>query len=55
LNILKRDELLQIIGGVSISGTLINSFVRGINAILEVGRSLGSAIRRIVDKNICPL
>lgn len=55
MNILKRDELLQIIGGVSISGTLINSFVRGINAILEVGRSLGSAIRRIVDKNICPL
>ncbi|NLL45052.1 MAG: hypothetical protein GX247_05250 [Mollicutes bacterium] len=55
MNILERNELLKIVGGISISGTLINSIVRGINALLEVGRSLGSAIRRIVSKNICPI
>ena len=51
---LSKHELKQISGG-AISGALINSLVRGINAILEVSRSLGSALRRVVDKKICTL
>lgn len=52
---LNKEELLIIIGGASISGTLINAFVRAINAALEVGRSLGSAIRRVVNGQPCKL
>ena len=55
MHILDKNELLKIEGGISISGTLINSFARGINALLELGRSLGSAIRRVVGRNLCPL
>lgn len=51
---LNNEQLLIIMGG-SISGTLINSFVRGINVFLDLGRSLGNAIRRIVYHQICPL
>lgn len=52
---LKRNELIQIYGGAKISGTLITSIVRGIEAILDLGRSLGSSIRRIGSNNICSL
>ena len=52
---LNKNQLLSVVGGVSISGTLINSFVRGITAIFDIGRSIGTAIRRIRSGNICPL
>lgn len=50
---LTKEQLLSIQGGISISGTLINSFVRGVNVILELGRSVGTAIRRIGSNNVC--
>lgn len=49
---LNKDELRQICGG-AISATMINAIVRGVNYFLEVGRSLGTAIRRVISKNIC--
>ena len=52
---LNKEELLEIVGGTSISGTLINAFVRAINVALDVGRSLGSAIRRVMSKSMCSL
>lgn len=52
---LKKEELMMIYGGVSISGTLINAFVRGINVLLDLGRSLGTAIRRISNNSICQI
>jgi len=52
---LTKQELLSIHGGINISGTFINSIVRGINSILELGRSVGTAIRRIGSNNICSL
>ena len=51
---LNKEELLNIEGG-SISGTLISSITRGINTVLDMGRALGNAIRRIGSNNICPL
>lgn len=50
-----RNELLEIYGGFNISGSFINSLVRGINALLDLGRSLGTIIRRAGTKNICPI
>lgn len=49
---LEKEEMLLIVGG-AISGTLINSIVRIINAALDVGRSLGTAIRRVISRKIC--
>ena len=49
-----KQQLLQIYGG-GISGTLLNSIVRGINALLDLGRSLGTAIRRIGNNSVCPM
>jgi len=51
---LNDNELYNIDGG-SVSGTLINAFVDGIKTIMDVGRSLGSAIRRVISGNLCEL
>ncbi len=53
--VLTKEQLLKIEGGVTISGSLISSMVRGITVILDLGRSLGTAIRRAVSNSLCPL
>lgn len=50
---IKKQELLMIIGGAGISGAIINALVRGVNCLLELGRSLGTAIRRIGSNTLC--
>lgn len=52
---LKNDELMTIKGGFSISGSLLNSFSSLIKSILEVGRGIGSSIRRVEENKVCPL
>lgn len=49
-----EHELLEVTGG-AVTATLINSIARGITTIVDLGRSLGSAIRRIVSNKICPI
>jgi hypothetical protein len=48
------EELNNIRGG-AVSGSLINAFARGIETLLDVGRSLGNAIRRIRGRAICKI
>jgi hypothetical protein len=45
-------ELYKIKGG-AISGTIINGIVRAVDIVLELGRSLGSALRRKKDGSYC--
>lgn len=52
---LKKIELIQIQGGVNITASWLTAVARGINAIMDLGRSLGTAIRRIGSNNICRL
>lgn len=52
---MKKEELLQIVGGVNITGTLLTSIYKVGNLIFEVGRSLGSAIRRSVGGKMCSI
>ena len=52
---LKKDELLAISGGFSISGSLINALVGDGKFIYSTGQALGSALRRIGSRNVCPL
>lgn len=49
---LTNKELNLVIGG-AISGAIISSIIRGVSVILELGRSFGSAVRRMITKNYC--
>lgn len=51
---LSFEQLEEVKGGISITGTFINAIVRGIDVIMELGRSLGSAFRRSMDHQLCP-
>ena len=51
---IKNEELMQIVGG-AISDSMINTIIRGINSFLDLGRSVGTAIRRIQSGRICSL
>ncbi len=52
---IEKNEYMMIEGGLSVSGTLIISFSTCIKIILEVGRSLGSAIRRGSSGKLCKI
>jgi len=53
LRVLNNEELLCIEGG-TVSASMIGYIVRGINSILDLGRSLGSAMRRVQNNSLCP-
>ena len=53
--ILTNEDLKKVVGGISFSGSLVKAFTSFINTIMEVGRSFGTAIRRIKNKNICSM
>lgn len=50
-----EKKLYDIEGGLSVSGTLINAFTSGIKIVLEVGRSLGTSLRRIISGSLCSI
>ena len=49
------EELDSVLGGDSISGTVINAFANVIKLLMDAGKSVGSAIRRVAEGNLCPL
>ncbi len=46
-------ELKEINGGFDISGSILNAITNGMKTVLEIGRSLGTAIRRSRENSIC--
>ncbi len=52
---LSKDELLLIVGGRSISGTLVNAFNSAFKTVYGFGQDFGGAIRRFVRKQLCSL
>lgn len=48
---IKEEKSLYAGGGITAS--FINAVTKGFNAILDVGRYLGSSIRRIFSRNMC--
>ena len=55
MNKIDNRKLEEITGGTSISGTIINAIGNMFKIVLDVGRGLGSAIRRISEDKLCPL
>lgn len=54
--LLNKEELLSISGGaVKWNATFFNALARCAETLLDLGRSLGSAIRRIGSNNLCPV
>lgn len=49
---LTKDEMLKV-SGSGLSGNLINAIKSGIMSIVDIGRYFGSAMRRLVERNLC--
>ena len=49
---LEIQELKSINGG-AITAAYLTAIVRGVNTILDLARSIGTAIRRIQTGNLC--
>lgn len=47
------DNQLKEINGGAITSTLINAIVKGFSLIIEIGKSLGSSIRRATSGKFC--
>lgn len=47
-------ELKNITGG-SLSGTIISAIIRGVGVFVDVGRAIGTAVRRICSNKVCPV
>lgn len=47
---LNKEEMLKVNGGAGFTASFLSAIVRGVNSFLDVGRSIGSAIRRIYEK-----
>ena len=55
MNNLNDYQLNCIVGGASLSGTLINAVSKLINTLLDLGRNVGSAIRYLRSGKTCKL
>lgn len=49
------DELMAMVGGFSVTGTIVNAFLSSAKFIYSLGQSLGSSIRRIGSNNVCQI
>jgi hypothetical protein len=50
---LKKEELLDIRGGLAITGSLLTAFAKAVETIFNLGRSLGSSLNMIINKRKC--
>ncbi len=48
-----NDKQMQSIKGGSITGSLWSALVRGFTTFSDIGRFAGSAIRRMIGRNMC--
>lgn len=54
---LDSKELLNIEGGATswYSASFINAASRALSTLLNIGRSLGTSIRRAINGTVCPI
>lgn len=50
---IKKEELLEIEGGASITAAMLNTVYKAFQAIYTIGESLGSALRRTIEGKKC--
>lgn len=52
---LTKEEAQNVVGGAGITGTLINSLIKGFNTFMDIGRYFGSSLRRLFGGASCPI
>ena len=52
---LSKNELQDIVGGRSISGTVINAFSSAFKTLYGFGQDFGGAMRRFKKRKLCQL
>lgn len=53
---LKREELLSISGGANyLTASFLNAVSRAITTLVDLGRSLGTSIRRSISGKVCKI
>ena len=51
---LKKEEMLKISGGASwYSASFLNALSRAVSTLMDLGKSLGTSIRRSLSGNVC--
>lgn len=55
MNKIEENELYEINGGATLSGTLVNAITTAGKFIYSLGQALGSSIRRIVGGSSCSI
>ena len=52
-----KEEKLEVIsgGGTNITGTLVSAVGEVLKVLYDAGHAVGSSIRRMNDKNLCPI
>ena len=50
---LSKKESMSLYGGGGITAAIINAFTKGFSFFVDIGRFLGSSIRRIFDNKLC--
>lgn len=50
---INKENLIKIKGGVKMSAALITSLYKSFTFIFDLGKYMGTAIRRIKTKNLC--
>ena len=50
---IEKQELISINGGGTVSATLLNTLIKIVTGALELGRTIGSTIRRRKEKTKC--
>ncbi len=51
----QNDNLEKIVGGTTLTGSIVKALTEIIKVLGDAGRGLGSSIRRIGTNNLCPL
>ena len=52
---LNNKELMNVEGGAGLTASFLNAASRAISTLMELGRNLGSAIRRTINGSVCPV
>lgn len=52
---INKNELYTIIGGATLTGTMLSAITKGVSTIYNIGRALGSALRRAISGKYCSL
>lgn len=55
MNKLSNEDLKNLEGGTSLTGSLISAFTSAFKTVFEFGRSLGNSIRRINEGKMCEI